>query len=51
MNFRDSNHYETVFSGPEDSQHFQAVPDDRDKENPDFTVQEELAYNLDVQQP
>lgn len=51
MNFRDSNEYETRFSEPDEQHLFQAPPDDRDKWDPDFEVREELAYNLDVEQP
>lgn len=47
--FINSNQYEVTFNDPEEPVNEQAPPDDRDKQNPDFTVDERLAYNTGVE--
>jgi len=59
MEYRNSNHYETEYSNldiepgfPQDERELVQAPlDDRDEHSPDFTVDDELAYNLDVEAP
>lgn len=47
--FRDSNEYETQFSEQDERlEAINAPADDRDSPEPEFTVDDELAYNLDV---
>jgi len=49
MNFRDSNEYEVRFTEDEqDLEQLSGPADDRDQVEPEFEVDEELAYNLDV---
>lgn len=47
--FRDSNEYELGFSNDESPQQLNAPPDDRMGEKGEFEVNEELAFNLDVE--
>ncbi|EGQ44190.1 MAG: hypothetical protein J07AB43_02490 [Candidatus Nanosalina sp. J07AB43] len=49
--FRDSNEYETEFDKHTGERLNQSPLDDRDEPSPDFTVNDELAYNLDVEHP
>jgi len=49
MTYRDSNHYEVAFHNDTDDLRVGGPLDDRDSNDPEFTVEDELAYNLDVE--
>lgn len=49
--FRDSNEYEVEFNEHTGERLNQSPLDDRDSASPEFTVDNELAYNLDVEHP
>lgn len=51
MEFRDSNEYEVEFDRHTGERLNQSPLDDRDSGSPEFTVEDELAYNLDVEHP
>lgn len=45
---RDSNEYEVAFTTEPDVEPVGAPADDRDEIDPEFEVEDELAYNLDI---